>query len=122
MLLENELNVLDETVFGDPVAERVLSFNTLTVTVRAVIIERVRDEVKRLHSSGGGDESIESLLIKYGIRIDEKDAIDEAIGAFESNQYFVLLENEQVESLEQVVDLSQTDTISFVRITPLAGG
>jgi len=122
MLLEHELCVQDATAFGEPVAECVLSFDTNTVTVRAIIVERVRDEVKRLNNAPGSSVSIEHVLIKYGVKVDEANAIEDALLAFENNEYFVFVEDEQIVDLEFAVDLEKTGAVSFVKITPMQGG
>jgi len=121
-LLDGELSVFDETAFGDQLAEMCLSFDAVKVSVREIISERVRDEVTRLKARGAGGRDIDHLLMKYGVEIDVSAAIEKALAGFESNQFIVLLDNTQVESLDQMVDLQKTQAASFVKLTPLAGG
>ena len=42
--------------------------------------------------------------------------------AFKKNGFFILIDNTQAESLEQVFALHKDSEISFVKLTPLVGG
>ena len=52
--------------------------------------------------------------------------VDEAIGvaheAFEDGLYFVVVDDEQVEKIDQQVYLQPDSRVTFIRLTPLAGG
>ena len=45
-----------------------------------------------------------------------------ALEAFEANGFFLLVNDRQVESLDQVVPIQETTTVSFVKLVQLVGG
>lgn len=122
MLLEHDLCIRDESMFGKPISELTLSFVNASISVREIISERVRTEVRRINSGELDSEGVEMLLLKYGITVDEQTAIETALSAFECNQFLVLLERQQASDLDQLVDLEKTDTVSFVKLIPMVGG
>jgi hypothetical protein len=50
------------------------------------------------------------------------DAVKVALQAFEDGLYYVFMNDEQIESLEQPVNLSTQSKIMFLRLVALAGG
>lgn len=122
MLLDNELSVCDESAFGDTLAEFSLAFDTHSITVREIISERVRDEVDRINANPCNATDVEHLLVKYGKELDAEQAIKQALDAFEQNEFFVLLDNTQTNDPDHIVDVRETDKVSFVKLTRLVGG
>ena len=55
-------------------------------------------------------------------KVDEQSAIDNALLAFQDGIYCVFIDDEQIEKLEQLVTVTNTSVIAFVRLTFLAGG
>ena len=45
-----------------------------------------------------------------------------ALAAFQRNAFFVIVDGKQREELEEELVLTETSTISFIRLTPLVGG
>jgi hypothetical protein len=45
-----------------------------------------------------------------------------ALLAFEQNRYFILIDNNQAENLEQEIVLTSQSQVTFLRLTPLVGG
>jgi hypothetical protein len=122
VLLDNELSVCDESAFGDTLAEFSLAFDTHSITVREIISERVRDEVDRINANPCNAMDVEHLLVKYGKELDAEQAIKQALDAFEQNEFFVLLDNTQTNDPDHIVDVRETDKVSFVKLTRLVGG
>ena len=54
--------------------------------------------------------------------IDAERQVYIALDAFQKNGFFVLVDDLQAESLEQVVRLRSGTEVSFVKLTPLVGG
>ena len=54
--------------------------------------------------------------------VDVEEAIATAIQAFSDGLYFVFVDGEQVESLEDPVAVTDDSSMMFVRLVPLAGG
>jgi len=45
-----------------------------------------------------------------------------ALDGFIKNQFFVIINDKQVESLDQEVNLASVKDIEFIKLTPLVGG
>ncbi len=45
-----------------------------------------------------------------------------ALLAFEQNRYFILIDNNQAENLDQEIVLTSQSQVTFLRLTPLVGG
>ena len=63
--------------------------------------------------SGGSDLDQES---------DPDQAVAVAIEAFSDGLYYVFVDNEQIETLDQQVTISPQSTLLFLRLVPLVGG
>jgi hypothetical protein len=124
--------VRDETAAGHEVATQVIEMPS-TVTLRDVIRHRVREEVARYNLDRGATftglvqpTDTEAELNGYRMRaprtVDWERQADIAIAGFESNAFFVVVRHRQVEDLGEVLDLSDTDEVAFVRLVPLQGG
>ena len=103
------------------------------MTVRDLITKRVSIEIdnynKRLPQYFNGliePKEAERTLNGYKLKpkqlIDVEKQVYIALDAFQKNGFFVLVDNEQLEELEQQVVLKSTSKISFVKLTPLVGG
>ncbi|MCU7806994.1 MAG: hypothetical protein KZQ73_03870 [Candidatus Thiodiazotropha sp. (ex Semelilucina semeliformis)] len=54
--------------------------------------------------------------------IDFDKQLDLAIRAFESNGFFVLLDDKQLEDLNEPLTLTEHSKVSFIKLVPLVGG
>lgn len=54
-------------------------------------------------------------------RVDVEDAVEVALQAFEDGLYLVIIDEMECRDLEQIVHLTSDSTITFVRLTFLAG-
>lgn len=110
-----------------------VSFQTEVVTVKEIIEARVWKEVNDYNNSlpeyfNGLVQPTNAEKTLNGYRLKERKPIDAekqvyiALDAFIKNGYFILVNNKQVESLDQQVQLSSTSAIRFVKLTPLVGG
>lgn len=59
---------------------------------------------------------------KKPAELDSKTEVKKAVEAFEKNTYLIIIDGEQADSLDQVVTLSPTSKVTFLRLTPLVGG
>ena len=128
------LTIRDTTFSGDIVNEVDLRFTSEQVTVREIVTERVTQEVEAYNESQR--EGDFSGLIKptdterrlNGERANRRKPVDAerqvyvALDAFQKNGYFVLIDDQQAESLEQRVTLRADTEVSFIKLTPLIGG
>jgi hypothetical protein len=128
------LTVYDETAFGDRTNALTLDFLNERITVRELIRERVYEEVRQYNASAPDyfrglvqPTDAEATLNGYRIRerrkkIDWQAQFEKAVEAFERNGFFILVDDRQVESLEDTIDITPETQVSFVKLVPLVGG
>jgi hypothetical protein len=129
------MNILicDELLNGTITNQFEISLESDSLTVRDLITKRVSIEIdnynKRLPEYFNGliePKEAERTLNGYKLKpkqlIDVEKQVYVALDAFQKNGFFVLVDNEQLEELEQQVLLKNTSKISFVKLTPLVGG
>ena len=127
------LTIRDETATGQPVSESVIEFLTENITVRELIRGRVFQEVqdynrrqpetfKGLVQPTDAEQTLNGYRLKERRQIDWKRQFEKACDAFERNGFFILVGDKQVESLDEPVLISPTQTATFVKLTPLVGG
>ena len=54
--------------------------------------------------------------------VDAQDAVQIAWQAFEDGLFFVFIDGEQIEALDEAVHLQENSSMKFVRLVALAGG
>lgn len=117
-----------------------------TLTVRELITETVREQIRelKLRRKLNATETRIILQRQYlnkrdiekqankGVvklpevqsdtELDESAAIHEALRAFNEQVFVIIVDGQQQNELEDVVTLSATSKITFIRLTPLVGG
>ena len=139
------LTIKDENLQGVVLSELIVKLSGDQLSVRELIASRVRAEIDRYHEQVAdklgrdGDKfaSLRTTLVKpsdlearlndYDNKksfkpIDADEQIATALKAFESNGFFILVDDEQVERLEEQVLLRDSTTVSFIKLIPLIGG
>lgn len=125
------LTVRDETMTGRETGSFVLLDLPDTITVEELIRWRVREEVER--HNAGTDTTFRGLVQPTAAeeeingprerrRIDPQKQADVAVKAFCTNGFVLLVGDRQVEELDEVVDVIETDSVAFVRLVALVGG
>jgi hypothetical protein len=131
--MSTTLTIRDETATGQSVGETVIEFLTETITVRELIRGRVYQEVQDYnrkqpeHFRGlvqptDAEQTLNGYRMKERRQIDWRKQFEKACDAFERNGFFILVGNKQVETLEEPILISPTQTVAFVKLTPLVGG
>jgi hypothetical protein len=133
------LTIRDETATGKTTGELTLDILDETITVRELIRNRVyqevqdhnrrsepaaafnglvtpRDEERALNSARTGKAGWTRREINW------KRQFEVACDAFERNGFFILVDDRQAESLDEQITLRYDTKVSFVKLTPLAGG
>jgi hypothetical protein len=112
----------------------VLELLSERVTVRELIRSRVYQEVqdhnarraqtfRGLVRPEGQEAALSGPRATRGHRpIDWKRQFARAVEAFEKGQVLVLVDDRQVESLEEELDVGPKTTVTFLRLIPLVGG
>ena len=128
------ITIKDATFSGDILNEIEIAVQNERTTVKDLIAARVESEVKSYNEKlpeyfKGLIQPSEAEKTLNGFKLrDRKKKIDiekqilVALDAFQKNGYFILIDNQQVEDLEQEVLVSKTTEISFVKLTQLVGG
>lgn len=129
------LTIHDQTASGDTVHTIPIEFPSERITVRDLIRERIYQEVQDYNRKTEPTfyglvqpADAERLLNGAEYRraahrpIDWKLQFAKAIEAFSKNAFFILIDDQQAEELDQEVVIGRGTQISFVRLTPLVGG
>lgn len=132
------LTVRDESAVGSVINELTLDVLSESITVRELIRSRVYQEVHDYNlrqRQQGGDATFRGLVTPTdaeralnGVRlrtpreIDWKQQFDKACDAFTRNGFFILVDDRQAESLDEVITLRHDTKVSFVKLVPLVGG
>ncbi len=127
------VTIKDETFAGKILRELNLEFQTESVTIREIITNRVLQEVDNYNNKlpeyfngliepSDAEKTLNGYKLKPKKLIDGEKQVYTALDAFQKNGFFLLVDDSQAESLEQMVHLRFDTTISFVKLTPLVGG
>jgi len=133
MLTVNILTIRDETAMGQVMYEFDLTFPKVQITVKDIIIERVKQEVDNYNNKQTkehyglvqptqAEKTLNRFKLDSKAKINVETQIDIALRAFESNGFFVLINNVQVEALTEQITIDENQTASFIKLVPLVGG
>lgn len=129
-----KITIKDETLAGDILDTIELVVSSEILTVKEIITARVAAEIDAYNKKlpeyfKGLVQPTEAEKTLNGFKLkDKKKTIDVekqvfvALDAFQKNGYFVLIDNNQAESLQQQVLVRENTSISFIKLTPLVGG
>ena len=128
------LTIRDEEMTGKTINEFSLDFLTEHITVRELIRSRVYQEVKD-HSTQQNQTEFRGLVqptdaertlngfrLKKPRQIDWNQQFERAIEAFKKNQILILVDDLQVESLDEQIEVKTDTKVSFLRLSLLVGG
>jgi len=127
------VTIYDETTAGERTSSLTLEFLTARVTARELIRRRVYEEVQEYNLSTpenfrGLVQPTEAEQVLNGYKLRERRKIDweeqyaHAVEAFERNGFFMLVDDRQVETLDEEIDLKIGTQVSFIKLVPLVGG
>lgn len=127
------LTIRDETINGQVLNEWSLDVLTEWITVRELIRSRVYQEVQDYNHSQPEyfrglvqPTDAEQLLNGFKLRkrrtLDWKPQFEKAITGFEANQIIILINDQQVSSLDEEIEIKPGTLVSFLRLTLLVGG
>jgi hypothetical protein len=128
------LTIRDEELTGKTLHEFSLDFLTERITVRELIRSRVYQEVKDHNAKQNQSEfrglvqptDAERTLNGYRLKkprmIDWQEQFDKAVEGFHKNQILILVNDRQMESLDEEIEVGPGTSVSFLRLTLLVGG
>src|SRR5262249_44849889 len=127
------VTVLDETTSGGATNTLTLDFLTERVTVRELIRARIYQEVteynaalperfKGLVQPVGSRPTPDGYLLPRRGLIDWEAQLLRALEAFQTNGFILLVDDKQLTSLDDEIELRHDSSICFLRLVPLVGG
>ena len=127
------LTIHDETTSGQRTKSFTLDCLKERLTVRDLIKARIYQEVQDYNLKEPEyfcglvePREAERVLNGYKLRmrrkIDWEEQYRRALEAFESNGFFVLVGDQQAESLDREFEVKVDTEVSFVKLVPLVGG
>ncbi len=131
--MPSRLEVFDETASGRKTAACTLDFLDERITVRELIRERVYQEVREFNAQARlefhglvrpteATQTPTGYRVRPGRRIDWEEQFRRAVEAFETNGFFILVDDRQAESLDEEILLKPSTQVSFVKLVQLVGG
>jgi hypothetical protein len=127
------LKIKDETFAGDVLNEIELEIAGQEIAVKDIIEMRVEREVENYNQRTDkffnglvvptdAEKTLNGYKMKRNAKIDAEKQVYLALAAFQKNGYFVLIDDVQSETLDQIVKIGENTKISFIKLTPLIGG
>lgn len=102
------------------------------LTVRELINVYVQDQVDRFNSTpidrSSRHQSDEERILnpsrptQHTQRRDCEAECERALAAFGANNFFLLIDGNQVNDLDEVITIKPNTSVSFLRLVPLVGG
>mgnify|MGYP000365587080 FL=1 len=124
------IEILDKTIPGDISNSFKIELEEIT-TPKEIISVRVKEEIKNYNEKA--NDKLKSLVrplaketvlnsFKKKKEIDVEKQIYVALEAFQKNGFFILVDDLQVSELNQKIQLKESSSISFIKLTQLVGG
>lgn len=127
------LTIYDETALGKVLNRLLLEVQQEAITIANLIRLRVTQEVNDYnhrateHFNGlvqptNTEQTLNGYELRQRRKLDADKQVATALQAFEQNGFFILVDNRQVETLDEEILLTETTSVSFIKLTPLVGG
>jgi hypothetical protein len=128
-----KLMIRDELPVGKVMNELVLEVANEQITVRELIKQRVFQEVTFHNFSAPGyfrgliqptntEATLNGYKLKPQRQIDWEKQAELAIRAFETNGFFILIDDHQMVNLDDLVEIGENTRVTFLKLVPLVGG
>ena len=117
------ITLTDEQGIGHTVLEKPFNLDSDTLTLRELLRLRVYEEAADFNAAH--TEIFSGLVQPEGgpkRRVAWQAQFDKAVGAFERRAFIVLVDDEQVDSLETVLSVKTGTRVTFLKLVPLVGG
>lgn len=129
------MNILikDEQLNGTITNQFEIEIEDSYISTKDLIEKRVAFEVENYNKKlpnyfNGLVEPSDAERTLNGFKLKPKQIIDIekqvyiALDAFQKNNFFILVDNQQLEELDQKIALNKHSNVSFIKLTPLVGG
>jgi len=125
--------VYDEAVGGERTEGLRLEFMTARITARELIRKRVYEEVREYNAKApeyfrglvqptDAEKVLNGYKLRKRRRIDWELQYEKALEAFQRNGFFILVDDRQVDSPDDEIEIKIGTEVSFVKLVPLVGG
>lgn len=130
----NKVTIVDKTIGGKSVNSIDVVFDKNNITLKELIEARVHQEVTAYNSkrkqvynglittSKEERQLNESHKLKKRKEMDAEKQTYVALDGFLKNQYFVILNNRQIECLDESISINEIETVNFIKLVKLVGG
>ena len=113
--------------------EFVLDLLTERLTVRELIRKRVLQEVKEYNQAQpeffrglvqptDAEQTLNGFKISNKRNIDGEAQVARALEAFEKNRFLLIVDNKQMASLDDTIEVKPGMGVNFLKLVPLVGG
>ena len=127
-----KLTVVDQVGAGKVINELVFEVAE-HLTVRDLIRKRVFEEVTMFNLSktetynglvqpADAEVALNNKRARRRREINWEEQADVAVEAFEQNGFFILVDDNQIESLDDIIQIREDTRVEFVRLVQLVGG
>jgi hypothetical protein len=127
------LTIRDESTSGETLHEFSLDVLTERLTVRELIRSRVYQEVKDFNARQpeafpgliqptGAERILNGCRPRKKRQINWKSQYERALAAFRAGQVLILVDDQQMRSLDEEIVVTPKSRVSFLRLTLLVGG
>jgi hypothetical protein len=127
------ITILDQTASGEKFGVHKLEIPTEKVTLRDLIQQRIRQEVEEFNRNQSDvfcgliqptdtERVLNGYRLKARRQLSWENQYEKALEAFKHNGFFVIIDGQQVESLDEVLPLRETSEVHFLKLVPLIGG
>jgi queuine/archaeosine tRNA-ribosyltransferase len=127
------VTILDKAASGEKSGTRRLNVSTDKVSLRELIRQHIREEVEEFNHDKsdvfcGLIQPTDTERVLNGYRLKARRELSwenqcaKALEAFEKNGFFVIVDGQQVEDLDEIIPLRETSEVHFLKLVPLVGG
>lgn len=127
------LKIVDESPAGKPLHQYTLEVVSNRISLRDIIIQRIEQEVEAYRRRADeyfqglvqpteAEQTLNGYRMKKHRPISIDTQVELAIRAFQSNGFFILVDDRQVDDLDALLDVNDNTRVSFVKLVPLVGG
>jgi hypothetical protein len=127
------ITIRDETTSGESTNSVILQLRSESITARELIRERVYEEVRQYNAAlpthfrglvqpTDAESTLNGYAMKRRRKINWEAQFKRALEAFESNGFFLLVDDRHIDNLDDEIHLTPTTKVSFVKLVPLVGG
>ncbi|UFH60294.1 hypothetical protein [Sulfurovum mangrovi] len=122
--MSNTVVVNDKQLTGKVYRQIKLVIDESQITLKDLIIERVLQETTN-HNTHSLEKVFTGLVNpadESAGMVDAEKQISIALKGFQENRFFVLVNDRQISSLDEMLSIDNKTRVSFIKLVPLIGG